>query len=115
MQPFEDAGKNGRYQRHDGSVRPRTTADREDKLIVRSARRIPLQLCPDDHRGRVCRSPEHLVDPAFPIARHISTQLGVIAWGTIFFTTGPFWSSLEYTYSTAVRGRHSENCFATVP
>ncbi|GFX13754.1 HTH_Tnp_Tc3_2 domain-containing protein [Trichonephila clavipes] len=27
----------GRFQRHDGSGRPRTTADQEDRLIVRSA------------------------------------------------------------------------------
>ncbi|GFW11461.1 uncharacterized protein TNCV_3809801 [Trichonephila clavipes] len=30
-------------------------------------------------------------------------------------TTGPLWSSLEHTYSTAVRRQHSDNCFATVP
>ncbi|GFW08572.1 hypothetical protein TNCV_2775941 [Trichonephila clavipes] len=30
-------------------------------------------------------------------------------------TAGPLWSSLEHTYATAVRRRHSENCFATVP
>ncbi|GFT93410.1 HTH_Tnp_Tc3_2 domain-containing protein [Trichonephila clavipes] len=29
--------ENGRLQRHDGSVRPKATADREDRLIVRSA------------------------------------------------------------------------------
>ncbi|GFV14507.1 HTH_Tnp_Tc3_2 domain-containing protein [Trichonephila clavipes] len=28
---------NGRFQRHDGSGRSRDTADREDRLIVRSA------------------------------------------------------------------------------
>ncbi|GFW50396.1 HTH_Tnp_Tc3_2 domain-containing protein [Trichonephila clavipes] len=28
---------NGRFQRHDGSGRPRDTSDREDRLIVRSA------------------------------------------------------------------------------
>ncbi|GFU98626.1 hypothetical protein TNCV_3654571 [Trichonephila clavipes] len=30
-------------------------------------------------------------------------------------TAGLLWSSLEHTYSTAVRRRQSENCFATVP
>ncbi|GFX58534.1 HTH_Tnp_Tc3_2 domain-containing protein [Trichonephila clavipes] len=29
--------KNGRFRRHDGSDRPRVTADREDRLTVRSA------------------------------------------------------------------------------
>ncbi|GFS94717.1 uncharacterized protein TNCV_4456261 [Trichonephila clavipes] len=28
---------------------------------------------------------------------------------------GSLWSSLEHTYGTVVRRRHSENCFATVP
>ncbi|GFY09441.1 HTH_Tnp_Tc3_2 domain-containing protein [Trichonephila clavipes] len=32
---------NGRFQRHDGSGRPRATADREDKLIVKSAVTAP--------------------------------------------------------------------------
>ncbi|GFT46748.1 HTH_Tnp_Tc3_2 domain-containing protein [Trichonephila clavipes] len=31
----------GRFQRHDGSSRPRVTADREDRLIVRSAVTAP--------------------------------------------------------------------------
>ncbi|GFW39114.1 HTH_Tnp_Tc3_2 domain-containing protein [Trichonephila clavipes] len=29
--------ESGRFQRHDGSGRPRATADREDRLIIRSA------------------------------------------------------------------------------
>ncbi|GFW39094.1 uncharacterized protein TNCV_1830861 [Trichonephila clavipes] len=32
---------NGRFQRHDGSGQPRATADREDRLIVRSAVTAP--------------------------------------------------------------------------
>ncbi|GFV64310.1 HTH_Tnp_Tc3_2 domain-containing protein [Trichonephila clavipes] len=40
MRLLEDAGKNGlnngRFQGHDGNGRPKTTADREDILIVRS-------------------------------------------------------------------------------
>ncbi|GFU88304.1 HTH_Tnp_Tc3_2 domain-containing protein [Trichonephila clavipes] len=32
---------NGRFQRHDGSGRPRATADREERLIVRSAVSAP--------------------------------------------------------------------------
>ncbi|GFV64568.1 uncharacterized protein TNCV_4965491 [Trichonephila clavipes] len=31
------------------------------------------------------------------------------------FTVGLLWSSLKHIYITAVRQRHSENCFATVP
>ncbi|GFV88267.1 uncharacterized protein TNCV_4543131 [Trichonephila clavipes] len=41
MRLLEDAGKNGwavaYFQRHDGSGRPKVTADREDRLFVRSA------------------------------------------------------------------------------
>ncbi|GFW91970.1 HTH_Tnp_Tc3_2 domain-containing protein [Trichonephila clavipes] len=33
--------ENNRFQRHDGSGRPRATADREDRLIVRSADTAP--------------------------------------------------------------------------
>ncbi|GFS57804.1 hypothetical protein TNCV_2909081 [Trichonephila clavipes] len=32
---------NGRFQRHDNSGRPRATSDREDRLIVRSAVKLP--------------------------------------------------------------------------
>ncbi|GFW23987.1 transposable element Tc1 transposase [Trichonephila clavipes] len=74
-----------------------------------------FQLCPDDRRGRFWRNPGHRADPAFTIARHTGPQPGVIVWSAIFFTAGPLWSSLEHTYSTAVRRRHSESCFATVP
>ncbi|GFX46242.1 transposable element Tc1 transposase [Trichonephila clavipes] len=47
-----------------------------------------FQLCSDDDRRPVWRNPGQ---------------------------PGPLWSSLEHTYSTTVRRRHSENCFATVP
>ncbi|GFV98173.1 uncharacterized protein TNCV_4449301 [Trichonephila clavipes] len=33
--------ESGRFQRHDGSGRPRATADREDKLTVKSAVTAP--------------------------------------------------------------------------
>ncbi|GFV90373.1 hypothetical protein TNCV_4380881 [Trichonephila clavipes] len=39
----------------------------------------------------------------------------LLSGATLLLTTGLLWSSLEHTYSTAVRQRHSENCFATVP
>ncbi|GFV05277.1 hypothetical protein TNCV_224901 [Trichonephila clavipes] len=44
MRPLEDAGRNGwtaRFLHHDGSCRPRATADWEDRLIVRSAVTAP--------------------------------------------------------------------------
>ncbi|GFU47205.1 HTH_Tnp_Tc3_2 domain-containing protein [Trichonephila clavipes] len=37
-----------------------------------------LQLCPDDHRGRVWRNPGQRADPAFTIARHTGPQPGII-------------------------------------
>ncbi|GFX02595.1 HTH_Tnp_Tc3_2 domain-containing protein [Trichonephila clavipes] len=33
---WQEKVKNGRFQRHDGSGRPRTTADKEDRLTVKS-------------------------------------------------------------------------------
>ncbi|GFV67849.1 hypothetical protein TNCV_926151 [Trichonephila clavipes] len=45
MCPLEDAGKNGwtrgKFQRHDSSGRPKAIAEREDRLIVRSAVTAP--------------------------------------------------------------------------
>ncbi|GFV15538.1 HTH_Tnp_Tc3_2 domain-containing protein [Trichonephila clavipes] len=88
-------GGRGRLQRHDGSGRPKATADREDRLTVRSAvtaldpslstirRRnhadwgrivfsyeSRFHLCPDDHRRRVWRRPGQRADPSFTIACH---------------------------------------------
>ncbi|GFV42970.1 hypothetical protein TNCV_2661651 [Trichonephila clavipes] len=74
-----------------------------------------FQLCPDDNRGRVWRSPGQRADPAFTIARHPNPQPKVIVCGTISFDSRtPLWL-LEHTYSIVVRRRHYENCFATVP
>ncbi|GFV02424.1 hypothetical protein TNCV_1023521 [Trichonephila clavipes] len=39
----------------------------------------------------------------------------LLSGAPFLLTAGPLWSSLEHTYSTAVRRRHSENCFTTVP
>ncbi|GFX34974.1 transposable element Tc1 transposase [Trichonephila clavipes] len=97
MRPIEEAGKNGRFQRHD--------------VLSDKSR---FQLCPDDHRGRVWRSLGQRADPAFTIARHTYPQPELIAWGAISFDSRTLWLSLEHTYSTVVRRRHSENCFATV-
>ncbi|GFW79559.1 hypothetical protein TNCV_128641 [Trichonephila clavipes] len=49
MRPLEDAGKNGwvhngRFQHHNGSGRPRATAGREDRLVVKSAVKAPDSL-----------------------------------------------------------------------
>ncbi|GFV43623.1 HTH_Tnp_Tc3_2 domain-containing protein [Trichonephila clavipes] len=91
----------GRFQRHDGSCRPRATADQEDRLIVRSAvtalfsDESRFHLCPDDHRRRVWRRPEQRANPAFPIARRTGPQHGVMVWGAITFEAGPLWSSFE--------------------
>ncbi|GFX36356.1 hypothetical protein TNCV_4932691 [Trichonephila clavipes] len=83
----------GGFQQHVGSGRPRATADREDRLIVRSAVKTPdsslstirlfsdksrFQLCPGDHRSRVLRRPGQRVDFAFTIACHTSPQPGVM-------------------------------------
>ncbi|GFU46691.1 hypothetical protein TNCV_1546981 [Trichonephila clavipes] len=39
----------------------------------------------------------------------------LLSGATFHLKAGRLWSSLEHTYSPAVRRRHSENCFATVP
>ncbi|GFT00806.1 hypothetical protein TNCV_3114691 [Trichonephila clavipes] len=39
----------------------------------------------------------------------------LLSGAPLLLTVGPLWSSLEHTYSTAVRRRHSDNCFATIP
>ncbi|GFV47417.1 transposable element Tc1 transposase [Trichonephila clavipes] len=97
-----------------------STADRKDRLIVRSSVIAPdsslstnrrathideshFHLCPDDHRRRVWRRPGQLTDLAFFIARHTSPPQGVTVWDVISFDT------------PTVRRRHSENCFATIP
>ncbi|GFU99555.1 transposable element Tc1 transposase [Trichonephila clavipes] len=46
-----------------------------------------FQLCPDDHQGRVWRSPGQRADPAFTIARPTGPQPGVIVWGAISFNS----------------------------
>ncbi|GFS93135.1 hypothetical protein TNCV_363591 [Trichonephila clavipes] len=48
---------------------------------------------------------------------HSTQALSRELWSGVPFrvTAGLIGSSLEHTYSTAVRRRHSENCFATVP
>ncbi|GFX00029.1 HTH_Tnp_Tc3_2 domain-containing protein [Trichonephila clavipes] len=95
--------ENSRFKRHDGSGRPRVTADRKDRLFTISAvtefdsslstirrwnnadwRRIVFsdeyrfQLCPDDHQKRVWRRPGQCADPAFTIRRHTCPQPGVM-------------------------------------
>ncbi|GFX56189.1 HTH_Tnp_Tc3_2 domain-containing protein [Trichonephila clavipes] len=117
---WQERMDNDRFQRHDGSGRPRTAADQEDGLIVRSAvtaldsslstincwnhadwRRtgfsdeFRFHLCPDDHRRRVWTRPWQCADPAFPIARQTGPQQEVIVWGAISFEARPLWSSLE--------------------
>ncbi|GFW38348.1 hypothetical protein TNCV_1332011 [Trichonephila clavipes] len=97
-------GEKGRFQRRDGSGRPRATADIEDILTVKSAVTASdsslstirpdcepivfsdesrFQLCHDDDRGSVWRSPGQRADPAFTIARHIDPQRSVIVWNAI--------------------------------
>ncbi|GFX11899.1 transposable element Tc1 transposase [Trichonephila clavipes] len=92
----------GRFQPHDGRGRPRATADRKDRLIVRSTvtmldsslstiRRAThtnesrFQLCLDDHRRRVWRCPGQRADLEFTIARPTGPQSGIIVWSAISF------------------------------
>ncbi|GFT94618.1 uncharacterized protein TNCV_1990521 [Trichonephila clavipes] len=90
---------NGRFQRHDGSGRPRVAADQEDRLIVRSAitvldssisnlrcttrTRVPTMTIHKRLIGRVWRRPRQRADPAFTIARHTGTQQRVKYFGLI--------------------------------
>ncbi|GFU94149.1 uncharacterized protein TNCV_967191 [Trichonephila clavipes] len=80
----------------------KTTADREDILIVRSTVTAPdsssltirrathtdefrFQLCPDDHRRRVWRQPRQRAYPAFTIERPTGPQPEVMVWDAISF------------------------------
>ncbi|GFV03838.1 transposable element Tc1 transposase [Trichonephila clavipes] len=77
-----------------------------------------LQLCPDDHRGRVWRSPGQPADPVLTNGRPTGPQPALIVSGAISFdcrTSLVFISLYLVTYSTAVRRRDSENYFATIP
>ncbi|GFU42193.1 hypothetical protein TNCV_4553921 [Trichonephila clavipes] len=55
--------------------------------------------------------------PILLLLLHVTQVLNqeLLSGELYLLTDGPLWSSLEHTYSTAVRRRHSENCFATVP
>ncbi|GFV96685.1 transposable element Tc1 transposase [Trichonephila clavipes] len=44
-----------------------------------------FQLCPDDNRRRVWRSPGQRADPAFTIEHHTGPKPGVMVWGAISF------------------------------
>ncbi|GFV62118.1 hypothetical protein TNCV_4109211 [Trichonephila clavipes] len=112
MRSLEDAGKNsgnsGRFQCHDGSGRPSATADREDRLIARSAFTRPdsslstirstnsvsnceLMIIEDvsgDAQGSV---------PVLLSLLHATQVLDQELWSGVPFllTAGPLWSSLE--------------------
>ncbi|GFV26668.1 transposable element Tc1 transposase [Trichonephila clavipes] len=114
--------ENGRFQRHNSSDRPRATADQEDRLIVRLAvtaldqsDESRFQLCPDGNQRRAWRRPGQRADTAFTIARHTYSQPVVMVWSSISFDSLTHLVVIrKHTYSTVVRRRHSENCFATV-
>ncbi|GFV07179.1 hypothetical protein TNCV_3601971 [Trichonephila clavipes] len=72
-------------------------------------------MCPDDHKGRVWRRPGKRADTAFSMARHADPQPGVMVWGAFSFDNRTPLIVIRHIYNTAVRRRHSENCFATVP
>ncbi|GFS54143.1 HTH_Tnp_Tc3_2 domain-containing protein [Trichonephila clavipes] len=84
----------GRFQRHDGSGRPRATAE-QDRLIIRSAvtaldsslstvrlfsDESCFRLCIDDHRSCVWRRQRQRVDPAFTTVCHTDPQKVVMVW-----------------------------------
>ncbi|GFX60316.1 transposable element Tc1 transposase [Trichonephila clavipes] len=83
-------GDSDRFQRHDGSGRPNATADREDRLTVRSAVTAFYCYQPSDVRPAYQCPPGSLrdgqrADLAFTIAHHTSPQTGVMVWGAISF------------------------------
>ncbi|GFX06543.1 transposable element Tc1 transposase [Trichonephila clavipes] len=69
MGPLEDTGKNG-WTVADFSV---------------MKRRIPFQLCPENHRQRVWRHLGERAYSAFTIARYTGPKTGVMVWGAISF------------------------------
>ncbi|GFW89023.1 uncharacterized protein TNCV_2684571 [Trichonephila clavipes] len=87
--------ESGKFQHHDA----RSDWNPADWGPIVFSNESRFQLCPDDHRGCVWRSPGQRADPAFTIACRTGPQPGVIVWGAIFLTAGPLWSSLEHTSS----------------
>ncbi|GFS98814.1 transposable element Tc1 transposase [Trichonephila clavipes] len=80
----------GRFERPNGSDQPRATADRDDRLSVRSIVTTPDSSLSTIRRAtrlrvRVWRRLRQRVDPAFTIVRHTYLQPGVIVWGAISF------------------------------
>ncbi|GFV43351.1 uncharacterized protein TNCV_1948641 [Trichonephila clavipes] len=80
--------KNGIFQRHDGSGRPRAIVDRLNQAdwghIVFSYE-SRFQLCPDDNRRCVWRHPGLRFYPASTIACYTGPQLETVVWGAISF------------------------------
>ncbi|GFU46423.1 intraflagellar transport protein 122 homolog [Trichonephila clavipes] len=119
---WQERVDNSRFQRHDGSSRPRATVYREVRLIVRSAVTTPdssdkshFQLCPDNHRRRVWIRLLQGADLPFTTARHTSLQSEVFLGLPFLLTARPFGASLEaHLQHNGTHRRHSENCFATV-
>ncbi|GFV11003.1 hypothetical protein TNCV_1493171, partial [Trichonephila clavipes] len=54
-------------------------------LIITPGEESGFQLCPDDTRGRVWRSPVQYADPAFTIARAMQAFIQEIVWDSISF------------------------------
>ncbi|GFS94450.1 hypothetical protein TNCV_2014741 [Trichonephila clavipes] len=96
-----------RFQRHDVRGRPKATADRENRLIVRSSvtalessltsdtDESHFQLNPDNHRRRALRRPVQRGDPDFTL--HATQALNQELWSGVPFrlTAGPLGASLD--------------------
>ncbi|GFV60253.1 transposable element Tc1 transposase [Trichonephila clavipes] len=109
---WQERVDNSRFQRHDGSGRPRVTADRVRLAVTApdSSDKSHFQLCPYNHRKRVWRRLVQQADPAFTTAQNTSIQSEVMVWGAISFESRSFWTSLEQDNAKTHMTRVTMNC-----
>ncbi|GFV50010.1 uncharacterized protein TNCV_2372531 [Trichonephila clavipes] len=101
----------GKFQRHDGSGRPRATADREDRLIVRSTVTAPDSSLSTIRRVTCTRVSTTNIHRR-PIERNFCSYQPLTPPATYACTLSS--QIKRHPYSTTVLRRHSEKCFATV-
>ncbi|GFV46464.1 hypothetical protein TNCV_3233521 [Trichonephila clavipes] len=97
--------ENSRFPHHDDNGRPRATANLRDESC--------FQLCPDDHRRRVWKSPGTV--PILLSLLHAIQALNQELWSGVPFllTAGSLWSSLEAHLQHSCTS--TTFCFGIVP
>ncbi|GFV14582.1 HTH_Tnp_Tc3_2 domain-containing protein [Trichonephila clavipes] len=102
-------------KRHEGSGRPRAAADREDRLIVKSAVTAPDSSLSTIRRATRTRVPIH----RWLIEENLRSNRPLYHLPFTPVPVEPYyrgaWLDQRYIYTPSVRRGPSENCFATVP